>query len=368
MRPSRVVVDLDAITANVAAFVAYVNGALVCPAVKADGYGHGDVPVGEAAIAGGAERLSVATVEEGIRLREAGIEVPILLLSEPSLGEVKSVLDWNLLPTVYNTGFIESLAAAARAAAPGSTIPVHLKVDTGMHRVGVAPNGALETAEIIVRQDSLELEGIWSHLAVADSDPAFTSTQRSRFVSIVEDLAAAGIEPPIRHLANTAGMFAGPEYWFDMVRPGIGIYGLTPRPAMDDPIPLMPALRLESAVSHVQRLAAGERPSYGRRRPLTKDSTVATVPIGYADGYGRGLADAEVLIDGQRFPLAGMVTMDQIMIDVGDADIKAGAPVVLIGRQGSEEITATELADRLGTINYEVVSRLGPRLRRVYQP
>jgi len=291
-----------------------------------------------------------------------------LLLSEPSVGDVKPVLDWNLLPTVYSPTFIAALGAAAKASASGNVFPVHLKVDTGMHRVGAALDDALEIAEFIVGHESLDLEGVWSHLAVADSDPAFTSTQRRRFVDIVSDLAAAGIEPRIRHLANTAGIFSGPEFWFEMVRPGIGIYGLTPRPAMTDPVPLVPALRLESAVSHVARLLVGERPSYGRRRPLTKDSTVVTVPIGYADGYGRGLNDAEVLIDGRRFPLAGTVTMDQIMIDVGDADIRAGAPVVLIGRQGSEEITATELAAHLGTINYEVVARLGPRLRRVYQP
>lgn len=362
MRPSRVTVDLSAITANVAAFVNHVDGALVCPAVKADGYGHGDVPVAEAAIAGGAQRLCVATVEEGIRLREAGISVPILLLSEPIAGMVKAVVDWDLMPTVYSAWFVEALASV-------TTVPklVHLKVDTGMHRVGAAPDQAVAIALTVARQPTLELEGVWSHLAVADTDPDYTALQRDRFVGVLDELASLGIEPPLRHLANTAGIFLGREYWYDLVRPGIGVYGLSPHPETVGPIDLVPALRVESAVSHVQRLSAGERPSYGRRRPLQVDSTVVTVPIGYADGYGRGLSDAEVLIGGQRYPLAGTVTMDQIMVDVGDADVRLGDEVVLLGRQGGEEITATELAVRLGTINYEVLCRLGPRLRRVYE-
>lgn len=363
MRPSRVVVDLDAITANVAAIKEYVQDAIVCPAVKADGYGHGDVPVANAAIAGGAERLSVATVEEGIRLREAGVEVSILLLSEPSVGSAESVIAWDLSATVYSQSFVDALASFA-----SKPTPVHLKVDTGMHRVGATPDDAGALARRITDQPWLQLEGVWSHLAVADSDPEFTLGQQKRFSSFLDDLASADIHPPIRHLANTAGIFAGNEYWFDMVRPGIGIYGLPPHPDMEIPIPLTAALRLESAVTHVQRLAAGERPSYGRRRPLSREATVVTVPIGYADGYGRGLSEAEVLIGARRYPLAGTVTMDQIMVDVGDATVSIGTPVVLIGRQGDNEITATELARRLGTINYEVVARLGPRLRRVYQP
>ena len=363
MRPTRVVVDLAAITANVAALKDFVQGAIVCPAVKADGYGHGDVPVANAAIAGGAERLSVATLEEGIRLREAGVDIPILLLSEPALGSVESVITWDLCATVYSEAFVEALASNA-----SQPTLVHLKVDTGMHRVGATPEDALSLARMITDHPRLELEGVWSHLAVADSDPDFTLVQQQRFSNFLDELAAAGIHPPIRHLANTAGIFAGSEYWFDMVRPGIGIYGLPPNPEMDIPLPLTAALRLESAVSHIQRLAAGERPSYGRRRPLSRGATVVTVPVGYADGYGRGLSDAEVLIGGNRYPVAGTVTMDQIMVEVGDAEVSIGAPVVLIGRQGDDEITATELADRLGTINYEIVARLGPRLRRVYQP
>ncbi|MDH5420639.1 MAG: alanine racemase [Acidimicrobiia bacterium] len=363
MRPTRVVVDLAAITANVAALKAYVQGAIVCPAVKADGYGHGDVPVANAAVAGGADWLSVATVEEGIRLREAGVEVPILLLSEPTLSSVASVIAWDLCATVYSQPFVQALASLV-----SHPTSVHLKVDTGMHRVGATPEHALTLARMITDIPNLELEGVWSHLAVADSDPDFTHVQQQRFSNFLDSLGAAGIHPPIRHLANTAGIFAGHEYWFDMVRPGIGIYGLPPNPEVDPPVPLTVALRLESAVSHIQRLEAGERPSYGRRRPLSREATVVTVPIGYADGYGRGLSEAEVLIGGARYPVAGTVTMDQILVDVGDAEISIGTPVVLIGRQGEDEITATELADRLDTINYEVVARLGSRLRRVYQP
>jgi alanine racemase len=275
---------------------------------------------------------------------------------------VKAVVDWDLMPTVYSPWFVEALALVTT-----SPKPVHLKVDTGMHRVGAVVDQAVAIAMTVARHSTLVLEGVWSHLAVADTDPDYTEVQRDRFAGVLGDLALVGIEPPLRHLANTAGIFLGREYWFDMVRPGIGVYGLSPHPDRVGPLDLVPALRLESAVSHVQRLSAGERPSYGRRRPLKVDSTVVTVPIGYADGYGRGLSDADVLIGGERYPLAGTVTMDQIMVDVGDADVRLGDEVVLIGRQGRDEITATELAGRLGTINYEVVCRLGPRLRRVYE-
>lgn len=356
------VVDLAAITANVAAFVEFVDGVIVCPAIKADGYGHGDVPVAEAVLAGGAGRVAVATVDEGIRLREAGISVPVMVFSESSVSAVAALIQWQLTPTIYQSDFLDALVAAQP-----EFLAVHVKVDTGMHRAGAPSEVALKLAERIEASENLVLEGVMSHLAVADTEPQYTQLQRDRFVAFIEELSVQGIDPPIKHLANTAGIFAGPDYWFDMVRPGIGVYGLPPNPDIAPPIALRAALRVESAVSHVQRLAKGERPSYGRRRALDRESTVVTVPIGYADGYARGLSDAEVLIGGIRYPIAGTVTMDQIVVDVGDADVSMGDEVVLIGTQGSDEITATELARRLDTINYEIVTRLGPRLRRVYR-
>lgn len=361
VRPTRVVVDLDQIRANVAALVAFVEGALVCPAVKADGYGHGDVPVAHAAVDGGAAWLAVATIEEGIRLREGGIEVPVLLLSEPPVASAKSVIDWRLTPAVYSLPFIDNLEQVA-----SQSLNVHLKVDTGMHRVGTSAPEVV--ARRIVRSPLLNLQGFWSHLAVADVDDEYTDLQRERFIAACAALEADGIDVEMRHLSNTAGLLRGSDYWFDMVRPGIAAYGLPPIPEATMPAAIQPALRLESAVSHVQRLAAGERPSYGRRKPLLQDATVVTVPIGYADGYDRGLSDGQVLIRGRRYPIAGTITMDQLMVAVGDDEVAIGDEVVLIGAQGEETITATDLAGELGTINYEVLTRLGPRLRRVYQP
>ena len=354
MRPSWVEVDLDAIRQNVRALAALIAPAKLCAVVKADGYGHGDVPVAEAAVEAGASWLAVALVEEGVRLREAGIDAPILLLSEPPLSDATEVVRWNLTPTVYRQDFVEALRAAGADR-------VQVKVDTGMHRVGVAPS-ALHALVDACRSAALTVEAIWTHFAVSEEVGDFTEAQIATF-----NEAVAGLEVPIAHLANTAGGILHPEARRDMVRAGIGIYGIHPGPATRSGVALKPAMRIVSRVGYVQLLAAGDRPSYGRRRALTKASNVATVPIGYADGLPRGLSErGEVLIGGHRHPLAGTVTMDQIVVDVGDMTVQVGDEVVLIGRQGDEEITADEWADLLGTIAYEVVCQIGPRLPRRY--
>lgn len=368
MRPSWVEVDLDAIAANVAAIRNEVAPALVCAVVKADGYGHGDVPTAEAAIAGGADWLAVALVEEGRRLREAGIDAPILLLSEPEVVDAAAVVEWDLRPTVYREGFADALAEAAaqRSVAP---YPVHVKVNTGMHRVGAEPLEAFALARMIAADDRLSFEGLWTHLAVAEEDPVYTTGQLTALDRFRTALEAEGIDVPIVHAANTAGALDYPEGRFDLVRVGLGIYGLRPAPGSGPAVALQPAMRVVSQVTLVRRLPAGERPSYGRRRPLEASSTVATVPIGYADGVARRLSSVggEVLIGGRRHPYAGTVTMDQIVIDVGDQPVSVGDEVVLLGEQGDEEITADEWAERLGTINYEIVCDFGPRLPRRYR-
>jgi len=354
MRPSWVEVDLDAIRQNVRALAALIAPAKLCAVVKADGYGHGDVPVAEAAVEAGASWLAVALVEEGVRLREAGIDTPILLLSEPPLADATEVVRWNLTPTVYRQDFVEALRAAGADR-------VQIKVDTGMHRVGVAPS-ALHALVDSCRSAGMTVEALWTHFAVSEEVDGFTEAQIATF-----NEAVAGLDVPIAHLANTAGGILHPEARRDMVRAGIGIYGIHPGPATRSGVVLKPAMRIVSRVGYVQFLAAGDRPSYGRRRALTKDSNVATVPIGYADGLPRGLSEkGEVLIGGLRHPLAGTVTMDQIVVDVGEMTVQVGDEVVLIGRQGNQEITADEWADLLGTIAYEVVCQIGPRLPRRY--
>ena len=367
MRPSWVEVDLDAITHNVSLIAGLVRPAAFCAVVKADGYGHGDVPVAEAALRGGAQRLAVALVEEGVRLREAGIDVPILLLSEPPPEAVEQLVRRRLTPTVYGTGAAHAIARSAQA--QGATpYAVHCKVDTGMHRVGVSPEKAGDVVDFVVADDRLRLEGVWTHFAVAEDDPDYTAQQLEILLAVKAMVDGAGVETPMWHAANTAGALRHPEARLDLVRVGLGIYGLRPAPRIAPDLDLRPAMRVVSEVAHIQQLSAGERPSYGRVRPLPSDAAVATVPIGYADGYARRFSadGGEVLIGGRRYPLAGTVTMDQIVVDVGSSIVEVGDEVVLLGAQGDAEVTADELAARLGTINYEIVCDWGPRLPRRY--
>ena len=367
MRPSWVEIDLDAIEDNARAIRSAVAPALLCAVVKADGYGHGDVPAAEAALAGGADWLAVALVEEGARLRDAGINAPILLLSEPVDGDAGAVIDLRLRPTVYGLSFVAAMAEAAARSAR-APYPVHLKVDTGMHRVGADPDDALTLAKHVAADDRLDLEGMWTHFPVSEADRAYTRQQVDTLERLRAELAAGGVEPRIFHAANTAGALDYPAARLDMVRVGLGVYGLRPAPGCGPDVPLRPAMRVVSHVSYVRRLPAGARPSYGRVRPLEAAASVATIPIGYADGVARRLppAGGVVLIRGERFPFAGTVTMDQIVVDVGDHPVAVDDEVVLLGAQGDTEITADEWADRLGTINYEIVCAFGPRLPRRY--
>lgn len=363
MRPSWVEVDLSAIAHNVAAFVALARGAEVWTVVKADGYGHGDVPVATTALEAGAAGLCVALVEEGVRLREAGIEAPILVLSEPATEDAGEMTHWRLIPTVYRHAMLETLLAAG-----GEGGPVAVKVDTGMHRVGAAPDRAVELAERAARL-GFRLHSVWTHLAVAEEADPFTDHQVDVFAQVEREVRARGVGEFMTHLSNTAGVLLHPRARGNLVRVGLGSYGLYPSEACRGVIELRPALRVVSHVSFLHRHPAGSRPSYGRIRELTTESTLATVPIGYADGVPRllGRRGGEVLIGGRRFPLAGTVTMDQIVVDVGDADVRVGDEVVLLGSQGDETLTAEEWATRSETINYEIVTRIGPRLPRRYE-
>lgn len=357
MRPTRAEIDLAAVRHNIGQLIETVAPSRVCAVVKADGYGHGDVPVAEAAMEAGAALVAVALVEEGIRLREAGFEAPILVLSEPVTTDAAEIVRWGLTPCAYRTEFLRALASVA-----SHPVEVHLKIDTGMHRVGAPPGALGGLMDAIGSAGPLRLGGVWTHFAVADEDPEFTKHQ----IEVFEE-AAGHLGVPV-HLANTAGAVLFPEARRDLVRVGLGTYGLHPcaetRPVVD----LQPVMSVVSHVVHLQRLARDERPSYGRIRPLPAESTVATVPVGYADGVPRRLSvtGGEVLIGGRRHPLAGTVTMDQIVVDVGEHPVSIGDEVVLIGRQGSEEITADEWADKVDTISYEIVCDIGPRVPRKY--
>jgi alanine racemase len=369
-RPAWVEVDLDAVRHNTSLLASRAAPAAVMAIVKADGYGHGSVAVALATLEAGATWLGVALVEEGIELREAGIDAPILLLSEPPATASDAVVGAGLTPVVHSRRFADALAKATAGAGAVEPLPVHLKVDTGMHRIGCAPEEALDVARAVAKHRELRLEGLLTHFAVADEpDNDYTAAQIARFRAVRTQLARAGIRPATVHAANSAGLLAHPKARYDMVRCGIAIYGIAPSPALAGALPsLRPALSLKANVSFVRRLAAGERLSYGLRYRLDTTSTVATVPLGYADGVPRRLGEVggEVLVGGRRRPIAGTVTMDQLLVDLGDDPCAAGDEVVLIGRQGEAEITAAEWAERLGTIPYEVCCAISDRVPRRY--
>ena len=360
-------VEAAAVEHNIAAVVADVAPAQVWAVVKANGYGHGSVPVAEAALRAGATGLCVALVQEAAALRAAGVSAPILVLSEQPPSELATALSLDLDLTVYSVAQVRAIEAAG-----GRQQRVHLKVDTGMHRVGAAPEVAVALADAIAASPATHLEGVFTHLAVADDpDHPFNAVQLDRFDAVLEALAAAGHRPRWVHAANTAAAIALPRARHQLVRVGIGTYGLLPGDGVRahiERLGLRPALSLLAQVSHVQRVAAGESVSYGLRHTFAADTTVATVPIGYADGVPRGLFNGgEVLVGGRRCRIVGVVTMDQLMVDVGDLDVSVGDPVTLLGRQGDSAVPVDEWAQRMGTIDYEIVCGISDRVQRRWQ-
>jgi alanine racemase len=357
-RPTLAVVDLDAIRHNVR--ILTPSSARMMAVVKANGYGHGAVPVARAALEAGATWLGVALVEEGIELRDAGIEAPILILSEAPAGSEREAVAARLTPALYSDAALDRLRVAGARS-------VHVKVDTGMHRVGIFPPESTGAFCDRVVAAGLEIEGLFTHFARSEEDAATTNDQLALFMKIVEDVRAGGHTPRILHAANTGGTILHPDAHLDLVRCGIGIYGLEPGPGVGADLGLRPALSWRSSVSMMKRLSEGDRTSYGHRYRLVGDAWVATVPVGYADGYPRRLSSvADVLIGGRRCRVAGSVTMDQLIVDCGDLQPEVGEEVVLLGSQGHETVTAAELGERAGTVNYEIVTRIGPRIPREY--
>ena len=361
-RPTVVEVDLDAVRHNIR-LLARPDVALLA-VVKADGYGHGDAEVARAALEAGATGLGVALVEEGIGLRDRGIDAPILVLTELPPGSEKDALAAGLTPSVYSQAGLAAVAEAASAT--GRPVGVHLKLDTGMHRVGLwPPEDAPAFARRIV-EHGLLLEGLWTHFADSEQDAAGTLEQLQRFLACRDLLAADGTRPRTSHAANSGATIRLRETHLDLVRPGAGVYGLDPGAGIGPAFGLRPALTLRSAVAMTKRLPAGERLSYGGRYALERDATVATIPIGYEDGYPRTTIGAEVLIRGRRYPVAGTITMDQMLVDCGGDQIAAGDEAVLIGMQGEERITIEEVAARAGTIGREIATGIGKRVPREY--
>jgi alanine racemase len=359
LRPTRVEVDLDAIRHNVRTL--RPAGTQLMAVVKADAYGHGDVAVARAALEAGASWIGVALVEEGVRLRDAGIDAPILVLSEFPPGSEPAAIAAGLTPSLYSDAALERVSAAAA----GREIGVHVKVDTGMHRAGVYPPEATTAFVERVASSGLRLEALWTHYASSSEDEKTTLVQLECFLEVVGDVRAAGHAATLLHTANSGATILYPETHLDLVRTGIAMYGLDPAPGVTDGLGLRPALSWRSRVAATRRLPAGERVSYGHRYRLERDSNVATVPVGYADGYPRTLSSrADVLIRGQRCRVAGSVTMDQLIVDCGDVPVGSGDDVVLLGNQGDETIGADQLARQADTIGYEIVTGIGSRVPR----
>ena len=361
-------IDLTAIKTNVAVLVKQAGRAELWATVKANGYGHGAVEVARTALSAGAHGLCVALADEAHQLRQAKIVAPILIVSEQPEVAFEQMLRDEVVATVYNEATINSYAAvAARLGVVGT---VHLKVDTGMHRVGVPVASAMARVEQIIAAKSLQLDGVYTHFAAADL-PSHdeTAKQQRRFDDFVAELDRKKLRPKYVHTSNSAALLRSLNAVTDIARVGIAIYGIAPSNETETVARgLRPAMSLHARVSHVQRLEAGEGVSYGLRTRLEKSANIATLPLGYADGVPRRLwsVGGEVLIGGKRCPIVGVVTMDQLMVNCGEIDVKIGDQAVLLGAQGDEVISANEIATRLDTIGYEIVCGVSARVPRVY--
>ena len=359
-------VDLGAIRHNIRTLRALAPRAEVMGVVKGYAYGHGNPASARAMLDAGATRLGVARVAEALHLRDAGISAPIHVFTEPPPQSAETMLAHDLTPTIYTESFARELAEAAVSA--GRQVPVHVKLDTGMHRVGLLADEVGDAIAAITSLPGITIEGAWSHLAVADRpDHPFTRKQLDLFVDLIGQIEGAGVDLRYRHLANSAATLSLPETHFDLVRCGIASYGLWPGPAFVGTADLHPAMKLLARVNQAKIVPAGERLSYGLNYELARTARVVTVPAGYADGYDRRLSGlADVLIDGRRHRVSGTVCMDQFLVDVGEQPVEVGAMVTLIGPDGTDAITAEELAEHIGTINYEVTTRIPSRVPRIY--
>ncbi len=377
----RAEIDLKAIAHNIKELRRITHpDARLMGVVKANGYGHGAIEVAQCALQNGAKVLGVARIEEGVQIREAGIEVPILIFGYTLPELANDLLEYDLTQTVYT--YASAQALSRTAAELRKKIRVHLKVDTGMGRLGLLPQNfqldnsaaintdAFEETLAIAGLDGLELEGIFTHFATADSaDKTYAEDQLDLFMNFLSRLRKAGLEPPVRHAANSAALIDIPQSHLDLVRPGIATYGLYPSDEVNKRhVSLKPAMALKARIIHLKKVPAGFKVSYGTTHQARKPTTIATIPIGYADGLNRLLSSrGQMLVHGQRAPIIGRVCMDLTMLDVGHIDnIQMGDEVAVFGRQGKASITVDEIASLLNTINYEIVSTITARVPRIY--
>lgn len=375
IRQTIATVDLDAIAANCRAVIDMVasEGAAagrttpprVLAVVKANAYGHGAVPVAAALETAGASMLACADIEEGVLLRQAGIRAPILVFGALSVSDLDGIIDHTLTPTMSTPAAARALEALA--VRRGVVQPCHLKIDTGMNRLGFRHDNLTRTMPGVIGSSHLRIEAVYTHFATADlPELPFLDDQRRRFERATAALGAMGLRGVARHAANSAALLRDARTWFDMVRPGLLLYGIVP-PPLASSITLRPGLSLTSRIVAVKGVRAGEGAGYGLRWTADDARTIAVVPAGYADGLdtrlsGRGVA----LVRGRRVPIVGAVSMDMLTVDVTGLEVNPGDEVVLIGRQGNDEITAREMAASIGAIPWEVVCRLGARIERQF--
>ncbi|WP_422446746.1 alanine racemase [Thermoanaerobacterium sp. DL9XJH110] len=371
LRPTRAEISLDNLEHNLKEIRrATAPTARICAVVKADGYGHGALEVARTALACGASYLAVAILDEALQLREQGIKAPILILGFTPEEQFDRIVEQDIIQTVYNLKSAQLLSLEAKK--QGKKAKIHVKLDTGMSRIGFqAEPSALCEIKKLFALEGLEVEGIFTHFAKADEkDKTFTHEQFEKFMAVVDALEKDGFHIPVKHTANSAAVMELPGTHLDMVRPGIILYGLYPSDEVDKSrIRLKPVMSLKTRISHVKKLGRGRAISYGGTFVTRRESLIATLPVGYADGYSRLLSNrAHVLIKGQRAPVVGRVCMDQCMVDVTDikGGVEPGEDVVLFGSMGEETISADEIAKIIGTISYEVVCAVARRVPRVY--
>jgi len=336
--------------------------------VKADAYGHGAIPVSKKLEELNVDFLGVATVKEGVELRNGGIKKPILVLSGVYQEELEEVLNYQLTPMVYRLEIAEALSAAASTR--GKKIPIHIKVDTGMGRIGVLAEEAPAFANRVRKLGNLEIEGIASHFSTADEgDSSFAAEQLRRFSRTIEEIKRLGIDPPYRHIANSAALVNLPAAHFTLVRPGIMLYGSYPSSSLKGKVPLRQVMSWKSRIADLKKVPAGYPISYGRTFVTERPSLIAVIPVGYADGYDRLLSNrGKVLIRGGNAPVVGRICMDWTMVDVtAIRGVEVGDEVVLMGRQLGQEISPEEIGGWIGTIPYEVLCSVGKRVQRIYK-
>jgi alanine racemase len=369
-RPTVARVDLEAIRSNFRAISTFLASRADAPGiiavVKANAYGHGAAEVGPALEQAGAAILACADIEEGIVLRRAGVRIPILVFGALGVSDLDGLFQHYLTPTISTPSAARALQTSA--AKHGSILKCHLKIDTGMNRLGFRHDNLARTLPEVAASRNLSIEAVYTHFATADEpeNPAFNQ-QRERFETASATLRALAIAPRVRHSANSAALLRDERVWYDFVRPGLLLYGIVP-PPLAATLPLRPALSLHSRIVHVKGIRAGEGTGYGLKTTADQPTTIAVVPAGYADGLDRRLAGhGYMLVRGRRAPIVGSVCMDMTTIDVTGTDVAPGDEVVIIGEQGAESIGVREMAASIGTIPWELLCRVGSRIERVYE-